>query len=159
MYNMYSLSSIATYTILLFSLFETALANECPWGLRLMFRVAKITLRIGFTRHFDQFHDCSTGRTFHTPAARIRARRARYKALFQRNCQVESSWAELNSRWQCRVLLYIFFAINSGRCPGRFQRIRVFHAANSRGIVTSFVLFSSAHRIGHLSGARIYTLA
>jgi len=160
MYNMYSVE-YSSYTILplLFSLFETALADECPRGPPLMFRAAKITLRIGFTaRHFDQFRGCSTGRTFHTPAGRARAQspqRARYKALFQRNCQVESSGAELNSCRDggARSLVYFLWLI----------RVRVasrkFAYSNSRGVVTSFVLFSSAHRIGHLSGARIYSLA
>lgn len=123
-------------------------------GPPLMFRAAKITLRIGFTaRHFDQFRGCSTGRTFHRPG-RARALWARYKALFQRNCQVESSGAELNScHGGARSLVYFLWLI----CVR--VACRKFAYSNSRGVVTSFVLFSSAHRIGHLSGARIYSLA
>lgn len=72
LYTICTLSSIVAtrYSPLLFSLFATALADVCPRGLRLMFCAAKITLRIGFTaRHFDQFRDCSIGRTFHIPGA------------------------------------------------------------------------------------------
>lgn len=115
-----------------------------------MFRAAKITLRIGFTaRHFDQFRDCSTGRTFHTPAAFSRARRARYitKRSFSETAKSNRSRAEAPNSHRGGAhhafSLYIFFPLIADLGSREIS----YSAANSRGAVRDVirVLFPSTH--------------
>lgn len=154
-------------------------------GSRLTFRSAKITRRAGGRRgrgidiprasHFDQFHGCSAGRTFHTPTARPKGTRRRvalHKGHFQR-ARPSLSESKRIERRRGGVMLSSFpvglayflcvnrsprsvgFAHTVGRTAQNERKRERENLSLSlspvppRGALTSFVLFPPASRAPH----------